>query len=116
MNRLGACAGVLGGVGVAVGAFGAHALDGRLSARGETLWETATFYLLVHAVAGLCLALQRGFERSAALMLVGGLVFALTLYALALGGPSWLGAVTPVGGILMIGGWIMVVIAALRKS
>jgi uncharacterized membrane protein YgdD (TMEM256/DUF423 family) len=90
-------AALLGFLGVALGAFGAHALKGRVD---EELWRTAVFYQLVHAAAMLAA------PSAAKLWAPGVLVFSGTLYALALGAPRWLGAVTPVGGLLLLGGWL----------
>jgi uncharacterized membrane protein YgdD (TMEM256/DUF423 family) len=59
---------------------------------------------LIHAVAAIAIM---GVARGAAvLLLIGAAIFALTLYAMALGAPRWLGAITPIGGVLMIGGWL----------
>lgn len=93
-------AALLGFLGVALGAFGAHALEGKLDARGQELWRTAVFYQLVHAVAMLAA------PSTSKLFGPGVLVFSGTLYALALGGPRWLGAVTPIGGLLLLAGWL----------
>ncbi|MEO1658012.1 MAG: DUF423 domain-containing protein [Pseudomonadota bacterium] len=114
--RLVAIAGGAGGLAVACGAFGAHGLDGLLTPEAEAWWETATLYLLVHAVAALVLGLQNQVPtRPGWLMVAGGAVFAATLYAMALGAPTILGAVTPIGGTLMILGWADVVRTALRS-
>ncbi|MEM0930219.1 MAG: DUF423 domain-containing protein [Pseudomonadota bacterium] len=114
--RLAATAGVAGGLSVACGAFGAHGLEDVLSAEALGWWETATFYLMTHAVAGLAMGLQtRVPSRPGFLMVGGGVLFAATLYAMALGAPTILGAVTPIGGTLMILGWVDLVVAALRS-
>ncbi len=86
---------------VAAGAFGAHAAAGEQQAE----WlRTGGMYQLVHAVAALAIM---GVARGPALLLLAGsAIFALTLYAMALGAPRWLGAVTPIGGTLLIGGWL----------
>ncbi len=86
---------------VAAGAFGAHAAAGEQQAE----WlRTGGMYQLVHAVAALAIM---GTARGPALtLLAGSAVFAATLYVMALGGPRWLGAVTPIGGTLLIGGWL----------
>jgi uncharacterized membrane protein YgdD (TMEM256/DUF423 family) len=86
---------------VAAGAFGAHAAAGEQQAE----WlRTGGMYQLVHAVAALAIM---GVARGPALLLLtGSAIFALTLYAMALGAPRWLGAVTPIGGTLLIGGWL----------
>ena len=109
---------VMGFVAVGLGAFGAHGLEGRVGAEGVDWWTTGSQYLLVHAVA----VLACGLTGRPGLVSVGGwtigvgaLVFAGTLYAMALGGPRWLGAVTPLGGLGMLAGWGMVALAALRS-
>lgn len=86
---------------VAAGAFGAHAAAGEQQAE----WlRTGGMYQLVHAVAAIAIM---GVARGPALLLLAGsAIFALTLYAMALGAPRWLGAVTPIGGTLLIGGWL----------
>jgi uncharacterized membrane protein YgdD (TMEM256/DUF423 family) len=109
MTRLTAWAALSAAMAVAAAAFGAHA------AQGEAVeWlRTGGQYQLIHAVAAL--ALMRDHNRPAALLLLGSLVFAASLYLMALGLPRWLGAVTPVGGAMMIGGWFWVAIRALRE-
>lgn len=100
---------------VALGAFGAHGLADRVDAKGLEWWDTATFYLLSHAVAALSISLAKEnawFLRSALCLLIGAGVFAVTLYLMALGAPRWLGAVTPIGGVLMISGWAAVALGA----
>lgn len=86
---------------VAAGAFGAH---GAASPQAAEWLRTGGFYQLIHAVAALVLM---GQARGAAItLLAGAAIFALTLYAMAFGGPRWLGAVTPIGGTLLIVGWL----------
>lgn len=98
---------------VAAGAFGAHGLQGRLSARDLELWETAARYLvyggLGTVLAGLAALHGEGkaLPWAGGLLLAGALVFSGTVFALALGGPRWLGAVTPLGGTLMIAGFLL---------
>jgi uncharacterized membrane protein YgdD (TMEM256/DUF423 family) len=100
---------LLAAAGVMLGAFGAHALDGRLTAQQALWWQTAVDYQMWHGLGLLLVAalpLRR--RRPAAWCLgLGCLIFSGTLYAMALGLPRWLGAVTPVGGILMIAGWLL---------
>lgn len=86
---------------VVAGAFGAHGASGPQEAE----WlRTGGFYQLNHAVAALVvMGVARG---EAVILLIGAAIFALTLYGLALGGPKWLGAVTPIGGALLIVGWL----------
>lgn len=107
---------LLGGVGVALGAFGAHALKSSLDAMRLGWWNTAVQYQLWHAVALVALAALPlpGRGLAAGLMTAGTLVFAGTLYVMALTGLRWLGAVTPIGGLLLIAGWAVLAWAALR--
>jgi len=103
---------VLGGLGVITGAFGAHALKSTLAPDRLAIFEVGVRYQLVHALALLAVGLaQRGGDgaalRLAVPLFLGGVVlFSGSLFGLALGGPSWLGPVTPLGGLLLIGGWI----------
>ena len=95
---------------IIAGAFGAH---GAADAAAAEWLKTGGEYQLVHAVAALVLAAR--FPRAAAALLIGAAIFAATLYAMALGAPRWLGAVTPVGGVVMIGAWVSVTWSCLRK-
>lgn len=105
---------------VAAGAFGAHGLQERLTPRSLELWETAARYLIYGGLgtvlAGLAAlhAPGRAAPWAAALLLAGAAVFSGTVFALALGGPRWLGAVTPLGGALMILGFLLLAWGALR--
>jgi len=101
----GACA-------VAFGAFGAHGLDDA-TARGWV--ETGAHYQGLHAVAALVL-LQCNYPRAARIMTLGAAIFAFTLYAMALGAPKWFGAITPIGGSLMIAAWLGVAYARWRSA
>lgn len=86
---------------VGAGAFGAH---GASSAEAGEWLKTGGIYQLVHAVAALAIVnVARG---PAILLLIGGGIFATTLYAMALGAPRWFGAITPIGGTLLIAGWL----------
>ncbi len=103
-------AAVLGFASVALGAFGAHALDGRLSLEQLGWYQTASHYLMVHSVAALaCGALASRLGRlcwlAGILLCAGVVVFSGTLYAMSFGAPRGLGAVTPLGGAAMLGGW-----------
>jgi uncharacterized membrane protein YgdD (TMEM256/DUF423 family) len=110
-------------VAVVAGAFGAHALRGRLASDLIEVFETAARYQMYHALALLAvgLVLSRvsvggGAWLGAAgwLFLVGTLLFSGSLYALALSGVRWLGAVTPFGGAAFILGWALLVVAVWR--
>lgn len=119
-------AGVFGLTGVALGALGAHALANELAVRGTTkAWETAARYQLVHTVALLAVgvwarsaagAAQTRLRWAAHCWCVGNILFSASLYALALGGPRWLGPITPFGGIALMAGWILVMAAATAKT
>jgi uncharacterized membrane protein YgdD (TMEM256/DUF423 family) len=111
---------VLGFVGVAAGAFGAHAIRARVSAERLDNWKTAADYQLWHALATVAAALiaVRWASGAAAAagwcFVVGVLVFSGSLYALALTDRRTLGAVTPLGGVLLLAGWALLVVAAIR--
>lgn len=94
---------------VAFGAFGAHALRGVLDAQGAELWHTASQYQFWHALAlALALAATQGRPRRCARLAfaLGIVLFSGSLYALALGAPRWVGAITPLGGVAFMVGWI----------
>lgn len=95
-------------VAVVCGAFGAHGLKARVSADDLAIWQTGVLYHLVHAVALVAYgAWTRGAKPIAGWsFLVGVAVFSGTLYGIVLGGPRWLGAITPIGGVLLIVGWL----------
>jgi uncharacterized membrane protein YgdD (TMEM256/DUF423 family) len=122
---LGAAAALCAGIGVALGAFGAHALKDALAAANTTeTWRTAVLYHLVHATAAFAATLALGQEtrgqrwtRLAALSWLAGVVlFSGSLYALALGGPRFLGPITPLGGLLFLSGWLLAALAFLRPQ
>jgi uncharacterized membrane protein YgdD (TMEM256/DUF423 family) len=101
-------AAVFGFLGVALGAFGAHGLH-ELLVKNQRLdtWETAVFYHLVHAVVLLSLSWGSHLPRiTARLFIAGIIVFSGTLYILALTNIRWLGAITPLGGLALLGGWL----------
>ena len=104
---------------VSFGAFGAHALEGTLSLEQAGWWETATLYLMVHAAAALAVSISHQAERlstAGLVMIAGAILFAATLYAMALGAPRWLGVITPIGGVGMIAGWALIVFSTLRSA
>ena len=98
-------AGLMGATAIALGAFGAHGLKQILQQNPDAFgwWNTATQYLLIHAIA--VGAIKSA--RSTYLWFAGSVIFSSTLYAMALGGPKWLGAITPIGGTLLIAGWVL---------
>jgi uncharacterized membrane protein YgdD (TMEM256/DUF423 family) len=101
-------AGCLGFFGVLLGAFGAHVLRDLLERLGTAqFWQTGVLYHLVHAVVLLVLAGWRPIPRlSYLLILCGVIVFSGSLYALALTNFRWFGALTPLGGLGMLLGWL----------
>jgi len=114
-------AALLGALGVVLGAFGAHGLRQRLTPEALALWQTAVQYHLWHALAMLGAGLlaqqlpQQAWPRAAAgLLFTGVALFSGSLYALALGAPRLLGAVTPLGGLALIAGWGCLAVAAFR--
>jgi len=117
--------GLLGAAGVVLGALGAHGLHDQLLQREAIgIWQTAVLYHLVHTVALLALASQipgaggrlPAALAAAAVAWAGGiLLFSGSLYALALGAPRALGPVTPVGGLLLLAGWVLLAIAGLPR-
>ena len=101
--RLAAC---LVFFGIALGAFGAHGLADRLAETGRLAnWETATLYHLVHGLAMFAIALAGGPARGYFWFLAGILLFSGSLYLLAVTGRTWLGAITPLGGVSFLVGW-----------
>ena len=101
MNALLIAAALSGALAVMAGAFGAHGASGQAA---EWL-RTGGQYQLVHAVAAV-VAMRLEARGPGWLFVAGGAVFGGTLYLMALGAPRWLGAVTPVGGLLLIAGWV----------
>ncbi len=101
---------------VALGAFGAHSLKATLQANGTAeVWNTAVLYHLAHAVALVALALHGTGNRGASYLLIAGIViFSGTLYLLAITNVRWLGAITPLGGLCFLGGWLWLIISPPR--
>lgn len=106
-------AGVLGFLGVGLGAFGAHGLKERLLNLGTLeIWEKAVLYHLIHAVALLAFAaLKLASPFTGWCWLAGTLIFSGSLYILAFTGVKWLGAITPIGGLFLLAGWVLLVFA-----
>jgi uncharacterized membrane protein YgdD (TMEM256/DUF423 family) len=106
---------------VALGAFGAHALKSRIPPEMLAVWHTAVEYHVFHALGLLAVGLVAVQLPESALlrwsgwaMLAGILLFSGSLYALALSGERWLGAVTPLGGLAFLAAWALFVAAVLR--
>ena len=107
---------------VALGAFAAHGLRGRVSPDLMTVFETGARYHMYHALALIAVAwaTTRGAGGAATaagwLFVVGTVLFSGTLYVLAVTGQRWLGAVTPLGGAAFIAGWLALTLAAWRAG
>ena len=104
---------IIAGLGVAAGAFGAHALKEILDAPMLQVFETATRYVMYHAI-GLCIVSwaidrypEQRLEKSGWLFLIGILLFSGSLYMVSLAGIRWMGAVTPIGGLAFMTGWLL---------
>jgi uncharacterized membrane protein YgdD (TMEM256/DUF423 family) len=112
----------LAGLAVAAGAFGAHALKERLDPELLQIFDTAARYHMIHALGLLAVAWAVGRWPDAGLAIAGWLllagvtVFSGSLYLLAVTGTRWLGAVTPIGGLLMIAGWAVLAWRGLRAG
>ena len=122
MERLFVIIGALSGaIGVAAGAFGAHALRARLEPRLLEVFETGARYQRYHAIAMLAAAwIVTRFPGSLAnasgwLFLAGTVLFSGSLYAMAFTGIRALGAITPLGGVCFIAGWGCLALAAMRR-
>lgn len=102
-------AGAVGALGVAMGAFGAHALEGRIEdPHLIEVWHTGARYHLIHAVALLGVAAHPGaVDWSGRLFVAGIVLFSGSLYLMTLTGVRVLGAVTPLGGLCFIAGWLL---------
>ncbi len=110
MKALPVLAALSGAIAIAAGAFGAHAVTGQPA---EWL-RTGGQYQLIHAVAAITVMTH---SRAAAWAMLGGAaVFAFSLYVMALGAPRWFGAITPLGGLGMIGGWLWLAMTAGRRA
>lgn len=113
---------VFGALGVALGAFGAHGLADRLTPERLETWKTAARYQLVHAVAMIALAAlasvvgDQTVANTGIAWTIGVLIFSGSLYALCLSGVGALGAVTPLGGLALIGGWVLLAVGAFRAA
>ncbi len=111
---------VSGGIAVAAGAFGAHALADRIPADRLAVFETAARYQMYHALALLAISCRpasvqsRRLAVAGVLFVAGTVIFCGSLYALALTGIRGLGAITPVGGVSWLAAWALLVLAAAR--
>jgi uncharacterized membrane protein YgdD (TMEM256/DUF423 family) len=112
-------ASLLGGLGVALGAFGAHAMRGRIAENLLANFETGVRYHFYHALAlvAVAVAIQRWPNSNLPviagwLFVVGVVIFSGSLYVMAFTGLRWLGAITPIGGVALIAGWLCLLLVA----
>ena len=109
------------GLAVALGAFGAHALKNRLDSQALATFEVGVRYQMYRALAVLAVGLlavrreSRTLGASGALFVAGTVLFSGSLYALSLSGVTWLGAITPFGGVAFLSGWGCL-LAAVRRD
>jgi uncharacterized membrane protein YgdD (TMEM256/DUF423 family) len=104
---------VLGLLGVAFGAFGAH---GVADPAAKAWMQTGASYQLAHVLAALAaVGLPRPATGAAAAFLLGTVLFSGSLYAMALGAPRWMGAITPLGGLAFLAGWAMLALSVRRQ-
>lgn len=101
-------------IAIAMGAFGAHSLKARFEVSAIATWNTASYYHLTMSMGLLLMLLTSQYSQkkkvaliSMRMVAIGTLVFSISLYALVLSGIKWLGAITPIGGVLLILGWLL---------
>jgi len=117
-----AIAGALIALATALGAFGAHALKGQLSPDRLQVYETAVRYHFLHCLGLLAIGvLLRSMDGellrwSALLVLIGVILFSGSLYLLTLTGVLWLGAITPLGGVAFIAGWVLLAVGVWQSQ
>ncbi|MCC6152307.1 MAG: DUF423 domain-containing protein [Candidatus Hydrogenedentes bacterium] len=118
-----AIAGILGGLGVGLGAFGAHGLKEWLTPDLLTVFEVGVRYHMYHAIAMLAAAVALNYgpgnawlKRACWFWLVGVAIFSGSLYLLAVTDVRWLGAITPIGGAAFIAGWCCIIAGGLRRQ
>ena len=107
-------------IAVALGAFGAHGLKAMVSTQQLEWWQMATLYWFVHSLGlllvGILIRLNYATQTAAWLLQIGVIIFAGSLYAMTLGAPRWFGAITPIGGVLMIVGWLWLALSSARLT
>ena len=110
--------GVLGFLGVAFGAFGAHILKSQLSAEMMEVFETGIQYQLIHSVVMFSIALSgiQKYLKAEILFLTGIVLFSFSLYIYAVTSVKFFAMLTPVGGVFLLTGWILIIVNGLRKD
>jgi len=116
-------AGILGALSVGIGAFGAHGLEATLTANGRLeTFETAVKYQFYHTLALLLLGIlmlnmQSGYFGYASICFIIGIaIFSGSLYTLSLTNITWLGAITPIGGLSLILGWVFLILGVSKSA
>lgn len=106
---------------VALGAFGAHGLEGKVEPKYLEIWKTGVQYQMFHAAGMILVGILIGQVQASSLlnwsgwmMLAGTVIFSGSLYALTLSGVKVLGAITPIGGVAFLAGWVLLVLAAMK--
>lgn len=116
--------GILGGLSVMLGAFGAHSLKASLTEKSLATFQTGVQYQFMHSLALILVGIlamqfpdehQKKIQRPGWFFAAGILLFSGSLYSLALGGPRWLGPVTPLGGLSFMIGWILLAFSLPKK-
>lgn len=118
MTKWTAVAAVLLALGVALGAFGAHGLRGRIDEYSMTIYERAVMYHFIHALGLLIIstmAPRPGLNWAAGLLVAGIVLFSGSLYVLAITGVKTPGAITPFGGVAFIAAWAVLAVSSLRR-
>ncbi len=107
---------------VCLGAFGAHGLKNRANPDQLVWWHTATEYFFYHALGLLAIGIlmkvlpSLSLRLPASLLQLGIIIFCGSLYLMAMGAPRWFGAITPLGGLAMIAGWISLAVLVIRAN
>jgi len=116
-------AALLGAAGVIMGAFGAHMVQDRIEPELFEIYQTGALYHLLHAVALLAVSVwlrwaprRRLLHAACICFTLGILIFSGSLYTLALTDTRWLGAITPIGGVLLIVGWLLTAASAWQRG
>ena len=116
--------GIFGGLGVLLGAFGAHSLKASLTEKSLATFQTGVQSQFMHSLALILVGIlamqfsdehQKKIQRPGWFFLVGIVLFSGSLYSLALGGPRWLGPVTPLGGLSFMIGWVLLAFSLPKK-
>lgn len=112
-----AAGGLLGFIGVAFGAFGAHGLKNILSPELLEVFKTGVFYQLIHSVVILVIGLsgRKGFFSGGLFLIAGVVLFSFSLFTYALSGQTFFAMITPAGGILFLTGWLLIIINSFKE-